>query len=62
MARWGGTDAESLEKAINNIFSEIGRIPLDDYETKLVSCTADGASVNFGCKSGLFTRLDRNRG
>ena len=48
MAKWGGTGAESLKTSIDNIFGQNGRILLGDYDTKLVSCTADGASVNFG--------------
>ena len=59
MAKWGGTGAESLKTSIDNIFGQNGRILLGDYDTKLVSCTADGASVNFGhlILSGLLTRL-----
>ena len=34
---------------------------MEDYQTKLVSYTADGASVNFGCVSGLLTRMDLDR-
>ena len=33
-----------------------------DYNAKLVSCTADGASVNFGEYTGLLKRLDDERG
>ena len=45
MEVWGGTDADSLKKGIDSIFSGDGRIPLDDYLTKLVGITSDGASV-----------------
>ena len=63
MAKWGGTGAESLKTSIDNIFGQNGRILLGDYDTKLVSCTADGASVNFGhlILSGLLTRLGQDR-
>ena len=59
MSDWGGTDAESLEKGITHIFSDAGSIPLDveDFKMKLVCCTSDGASVNFGAKTGLMIRL-----
>ena len=62
MEDFGGTGAESLYNGINGIFAVNGTLPLDDYRTKLVSCTADGASVNFGRISGLLTRLDNDRG
>ena len=48
MSNWGGTDAESLFNGINSIFEKDGMLEMEDYQTKLVSCTADGASVNFG--------------
>ena len=38
MSDFGGTDAESLLKGINSIFSD-GEIPLKDYHTKVVGCT-----------------------
>ena len=62
MTDWGGTGAEALKNGIDNIFGEHGPLPLPDYNTKLISCTADGAAVNFGTKSGLLTRLDADRG
>ena len=61
MAEWGGTNAEALSKAIDSIFGPSGNIPLEDYRTKLVLCTADGANVNFGHLSGLLTRMSRER-
>ena len=59
MSDWGGTDAESLEKGITHIFRDAGSIPLnvEDFKMKLVCCTSDGPSVNFGAKTGLMTRL-----
>ena len=59
MSDWEGTDAESIEKGITHIFSDAVSIPLDvkDFKMKLVCCTSDGASVNFGAKTGLMTRL-----
>lgn len=58
MSEWGGTGAAALKNAIDNIFSKNGRFPLKNYREKLVSITADGASVNTGVRSGLFTRMD----
>ena len=60
---WGGTDAKSLEKGITHIFSDAGSITLDveDLKMKLVCCMSDGASVNFGEKTGLMTRLSVQR-
>jgi len=62
MSDWGGTDAESLKNGIDSIFKEEGQIPIDDYKKKLVTVTADGASVNTKCKiSGLMTRFASER-
>ena len=45
MSDWGG------------IFLKDGKIPLANYERKLVSLTTDGASVNTGRILGLMTRF-----
>ncbi|XP_065664896.1 uncharacterized protein LOC136086588 [Hydra vulgaris] len=47
--RFGGGEADSIVKGINNIF-ETGEFKLEsnDYKKKLVSITSDGVSVNFG--------------
>ena len=62
MSDWGGTDAESLKKGIDSIFLKNSEIPVTNYETKLVSLTTYGTSVNAGRISGLTTRfaLERN--
>ena len=52
---WGGTDAESLKKGINSIFLKDGKIATTNYETKSVSLTTHGASVNTGRILGLMT-------
>ena len=59
MSDWGGTDAASLKEGIDNVLEDKGRVPLkeDEYKHKIVSCTLDGASVNFGRNTGLMTRL-----
>ena len=62
MSDWGGTDAESLKKGIDSIFLKDGKIPVTNYETKLVSLTTDGASVNTGkISAGLMTRFALER-
>ena len=61
MSDWGGTDAESLKKGIDSIFLKDGKIPVTNYETKLVSLTTDSASVNTGRISGLMTRFALKR-
>ena len=69
MSDWGGTGAASLkegidnifrDKGIDNIFRDEGRVPLNDnqYKHKVLGCTSDGASVNFGRNTGLMRRLD----
>ena len=49
MSNWGGTDAASLKKLIDNIFENKGRVPLkeDEYKHKIVSCTSDGARTKY---------------
>ena len=63
MSDWGGTDAASLKKGIDNIFGDKGRIPLkdDQHRHKVVGCTSDGANVNFGRNTGLMRRLAVDR-
>ena len=59
MSDWGGMDMTSLKKGIDNIFWDKGRVPLkdDQYKHKVVGCTSDGASVNFGRNISLMRRL-----
>ena len=63
MSEWGGTGANSLKNGIDSIFSDNGSIPLSEnaYVHKVIGCTADGASVNFGRISGLMKRLSNGR-
>lgn len=73
MANLGGSTADSIKKAIDSVFSngsedddendaqDKGPMPLIDYNTKVVSATADGASVNFGVYSGVLTQLKNER-
>ena len=61
MEDYGGVDAVSLKSALDSVFGATGNIPLEDYETKLVTATADGANVNLGIYSGALTRLKEQR-
>ncbi|XP_057313455.1 uncharacterized protein LOC130654829 [Hydractinia symbiolongicarpus] len=56
MADFGGCDAESLKAGLDSVF-ENGNVPLDDYQTKLVSATADRANVNMGINHGALTMM-----
>ena len=63
MEKFGGGNANAIVKGINSLFNESGpyRMSPEDYEGKLVSSTADGASVNTGKYNGVLTQLKRNR-
>ena len=58
MSKYGGTGSEATKEGLDSIFNvETGPIPCAEYTKKLISCTADGASVNFGQYTGLLTRM-----
>ena len=69
MASFRGTDAASLKLALDSVFQvenhelncKSGNLPLDDYQTKLVSATADGANVNMGIYNGALTLMANER-
>jgi hypothetical protein len=63
MEKFGGGNANAIVKGINSLFNESGpyRMSPEDYKGKLVSFTADGASVNTGKYNGVLTQLKRNR-
>ena len=63
MSDWGGMDMASLKKGIDNIFWDKGRVPSkdDQYKHKVIGCTSDGASVNFGRNTSLMRRLAVDR-
>ena len=67
MSDLGGTNADSIKAAIDNIFCEgdgvkvQGPLHLLDYQTKLVCATADGANVNVGVYSGVLTQMKNER-
>ena len=58
MSRFGGVGAEATKDRIDSIFKKDGVLELNDYTNKLISCSADGASVNFGDETGLLRRLE----
>ena len=64
MSDFGKTDATSLKERTDQVFDkEKGFLRLDSkkYEQRLVSATADGASVNFGADNGLLTKIAATR-
>jgi hypothetical protein len=54
---YGHATADNLKTAIDQVFLEKIGISKTDYQKKLVSSTADGASMNFGAYSGLLTQM-----
>ena len=63
LATFDDTGAEALKDGIDSIFAENGplHLPDDGYKFKVVTCTSDGASVNFGKKTGLIKRMADGR-
>ena len=63
MEKFGGGSADAIVKGINSLFEETGPFELsnEEYRGKLVSCTADGASVNTGKYRGVLTQMKRDR-
>ena len=63
LATFGGTGAEALKDGMDSIFAENGplHLPDDGYKFKVVTCTSDGGSVNFGKKTGLMKRMADER-
>ena len=63
LATFGGTGAKALKDGIDSIFAETGplHLPEEGYKFKVVTCTSDRASVNFGKKTGLMKRMADER-
>ena len=61
MSQYGGTDADSIKKAIDDVFVEKLFLDEDQYIYSMISSTADGASVNFGKYRGVLTQLKSAR-
>ena len=59
MEKFGGVNADAIVSGINSLFDESGPYNMtpEDYEGKLISSTADGASVNTGIYNGVLTQL-----
>ena len=56
---FGGTDADNLKLAVDTAFDEnngLVKLTENTYKYRMISSTADGASVNFGKYSGLLTQ------
>lgn len=56
MSQHGETDADAWKRGIDSIFDS-GCFKTSEYQTKLVSATLDGVSVNFGICLGLLTQM-----
>ena len=61
---FGSTDAHSLKLAVDTAFDEnngLVELPENTQKYRMISSTADGASVNFSKYSGLLTQQKENR-
>ena len=58
MVTFGGTGVEALKDEISSMFEENSPLHLreDTYKFKVLTQTSDGASVNFGKKTGFMMR------
>ncbi len=61
MADYGGANANSIKKAIDQVFCEKMHLDEESYLKSMVAATADGASVNFGIYQGVLTQLKSTR-
>ena len=61
MSDFGGTDAESIKKAIDHSFLKEINISESSFLNCLVGATADGANVNTGTYRGVLTQLKNER-
>ena len=64
MSRFGGATANAIIDGINSIFQDKKSkfyMSSDEFQSKVVSATADGASVNFGQYSGVLSQLKEDR-
>ena len=55
MWKYGGTGAEALKTTVDDLFTN--QIQIQDYNSKVISTTTDGASVNTNLKSWFLTRM-----
>lgn len=61
MSDYGGTDATSIKKGIDDAMLNKLKLNEEVYQYSCVSSTADGASVNFGKYHGVLTQLKETR-
>ena len=63
MEKFGGGNADAIVKGINSVFEESGPFAMlpEQFQGKLISCTADITSVNTGKYNGVLTQLKRER-
>lgn len=59
--RFGGSGADAIKTGIDHVFIAVYKLDADTYHYKLISATADGASVNFGKYTGVLTQLGETR-
>ena len=62
MEKFGGGNADAIVKGIKSVFEKpapFGMSP-NQFQGKLISCTADGASVNTGKYNGVLTQLKQD--
>ena len=57
---YGDATAENLKACLDDIFLKKLGVPKERYTKRMVSMTADGASVNFGQYRGLLTRMSND--
>ena len=64
MSTYGGGTADGIKEGLDTIFDGnkgVIKISPEEYQFKVVSATADGASVNTGIYSGVLTQLTETR-
>ena len=59
--RYGDATAENIKQALDDCFLNTIGVSEEEYTHKVVCCTADGASVNFGQYNGLLTKMKETR-
>lgn len=57
ISQFGGTDAESKKNAFDDVFTNKVKLSDNNFKDRLVSITADGASMNTSKYNYVFTRF-----
>ena len=60
-ATFGGTNVDTLKKGLDSVFETLCFAPIDNYQAKLVSATADGANKNFSTYGGVLMIMVEQR-